>query len=602
MGLPKRSGHQAISPLLLQLAERLKKVDFFQNFPESLLLEIAEITDVVRFEEGEFILKQNQYNSSLFLLISGRVGVYVDGGRVAELQQFGDLIGEMSVIQGRPCGASIKAEDSVELYRIGINQLQGLSPEDQERIRHTLFRVYASVLVDKLHATNQKAKNIEKMNADLEVAKTELELANEKLERKVEQRTQDLYAKTQDLIQSHARLETQNVELVASHKKLEELYSTKKVTFEKLEDLYKNHLIPLKITLDHLESKVADESQADVKKAGQEVMNVIGMLEPITSLYHQEQAMQTQKILLVESQKKQQILAKMALGGTGAELEIANSIDEAVGLLGSHSFDIIFVDENLFEFCAEIPNRCPTAEVVLMTGNAAPQYIQKLKSLPYMPNIISRNAEDRTFTMKNIVTSVSKLTSKDVFGVDKYLSWGVEVHEEVVASSEDRADLIARVDQYFENLGIRRTNRDRASLVLEELLMNAIYDAPTDENGKPVFNHKDRKEVVKLGEKHQAKMRYATDGMMMAVSVQDPNGSLRGEIILNYLESCYSGQAGEMQTNKGGAGRGLHQIIENSDLVVFNVRPGVSTEVIALFNVEQKEAITKEPSFHLFII
>jgi hypothetical protein len=75
----------------------------------------------------------------------------------------------------------------------------------------------------------------------------------------------------------------------------------------------------------------------------------------------------------------------------------------------------------------------------------------------------------------------------------------------------------------------------------------------------------------------------------------------KGEIILDYLKSCYSGQAGELNKQKGGAGRGLHQIVENSDLVVFNISPRMRTEVIALFQVDTKTNSEKTPSFHLFI-
>ena len=88
----------------------------------------------------------------------------------------------------------------------------------------------------------------------------------------------------------------------------------------------------------------------------------------------------------------------------------------------------------------------------------------------------------------------------------------------------------------------------------------------------------------------------------MAVSVADPFGALTGDTILDYLDSCYGNQAGDLNKEKGGAGRGLHQIIENSDLVVFNVEAGVRTEVISLMNVDPKMQGDKSPSFHLFLI
>jgi hypothetical protein len=188
-----------------------------------------------------------------------------------------------------------------------------------------------------------------------------------------------------------------------------------------------------------------------------------------------------------------------------------------------------------------------------------------------------------------------------LFGLEKYLAWGAEVKEHAVTASKLRGELNQSMDQYFENLGIRRTNRERIAAVTEELLMNAIYDAPIDANGKSTFNHLPRTVEVNLSPEQYGRLRYATDGMFIAVSVEDSFGALSGTTILKYLQSCYGGQAGEMNRQKGGAGRGLHQIVENSDLVVFNLQPGRRTEVIALFNVDPKANKIQYPTFHLFI-
>ena len=82
--------------------------------------------------------------------------------------------------------------------------------------------------------------------------------------------------------------------------------------------------------------------------------------------------------------------------------------------------------------------------------------------------------------------------------------------------------------------------------------------------------------------------------------MEDPFGALNRETILKYLQSCYEGSAGSMNENKGGAGRGLHQIIENTDITVFNVKKGVRTEVICLFNLEPAKDREQIPTFHYF--
>jgi hypothetical protein len=86
----------------------------------------------------------------------------------------------------------------------------------------------------------------------------------------------------------------------------------------------------------------------------------------------------------------------------------------------------------------------------------------------------------------------------------------------------------------------------------------------------------------------------------VGLSVEDPFGALNRETILKYLKSCYDGFAGSMNQNKGGAGRGLHQIIENTDITVFNVKKNVRTEVICLFNLEPAKDREQIPTFHYF--
>ncbi len=332
----------------------------------------------------------------------------------------------------------------------------------------------------------------------------------------------------------------------------------------------------------------------------QQLVELVHLLEPMTSVLNQEMAMRTKRVLLADTDKKQQIVAKMALGGTGVDIQGSSSLEEAREKLKQKNFDIIFVDTNMLDLVPEIKKKAPLSSVVLLTSDPIPDYLPKIKKLQELPHIVTRSEQDRTFSLKNIMTTVTKLATNDIMGLEKYLNWGVEVHELKVTSSQTRRELIDKTLGFFQDIGIRRSNRERCATVLEELLMNAIYDAPQGPDGKSLYNHLPRTESVELSEHQHSTLRYATDGILFAVSVEDPFGGLKPDVLLKYLESCYSGQAGSLNRGKGGAGRGLHQIVENSDLVVFNLIPSQRTEIIALFRVEVKESTVSHPCFHLF--
>ncbi len=557
------------------------------NFPENLLMQLVQAAEILDLPTNTQILRQGQANEHLYFLIQGHIGIYVDGGRVSVLKNKGDLVGEMSVITGKPSVATILSEDPVTMVRINSRIFLDVTGPERELYLSTLFRIYSTVLAEKLDRTNQKAKHFEELTINLTAAQSELKEINQNLEFKVEERTQ--------------KLEQQNTELQAGKNKMEDLLNTKRVVFQKLSEMQEQQLLPLKGYLDDFRKLHPQDAAVDqLRKA---VFEVQTLITPLAEQYSVEQATQGKKVLLADTNKKQQVIAKMALGGTGVLLDIAASVEEGRAKIEATEYDLIVFDAANIELANLAAEKNPKTGLVLMTSDQIPTYLPALKALKATPHIVSRDDSDRTFTVKNIVTTVTKLLSRDFFGLEKYISWGVDVQTMPIVGSKQRQDILFDVARYFEKIGIRRANRDRIQCVLEEMLMNAIYDAPIGKDGKSLYNHLPRTVDFNLKPEEQGMVRFATDGMLIAVSVQDPFGSLQGSTILRYLEANYGGTANDINAkeNKGGAGRGLHQIVENSDLVVFNVDPGKKTEAIALFNVEVKEKADQNPSFHLFI-
>lgn len=565
----------------------LKDFPLLSTFPETLVTDIAENCEFIDLPENTQILTQGQMNEDLYFLVEGRVGVYVDGGRVSKMQRKGDLLGEMSVISNSPVAATLLSESPVTLLKVSSRVFLDVRGPNKDLYLSILYRIYATVLSEKLFTTNQKAKHFEDISIQLQAVKAELEEVNQTLEKKVEERTQ--------------KLEQQKTELIASKQKMEDLLNSKKVLFHRLSDLNTHYLSPLKKYLDDLRRQ--NPAEVTVNEARKVVFSIQQILGPLSAQYVTEQAVQGKRVLVVDTNKKQQVVARMALGGTGVILDFATEYKEACDKIEKDNYDLVIFDTANVELGNVVKNHNPHTDIVLMTSDNIPDYLPLVRRLSTVPYIVSRAEGDRFFTNKNILTTVTKLLSQNLFGLEKYINWGVDIQTRQITGSRARPQLISEVEGYLEKLGIRRANRDRIRVVVEEMLMNAIYDAPTDSEQKALYNHLPRTQELALKPEEQGQLRFATDGMLIAVSVQDPFGSLKGSTILNYLEHNYAGTAGDLNAsqNKGGAGRGLHQIVENSDLVVFNVDPGKVTEVIALFNVEIKEKAHQNPSFHLFI-
>src|SRR5437762_3163046 len=85
---------------------------------------------------------------------------------------------------------------------------------------------------------------------------------------------------------------------------------------------------------------------------------------------------------------------------------------------------------------------------------------------------------------KRLIT-VTKLLNGQVFGLQKYFPWGVTVYNMDISGYEEKVRALDVLTAYAELAGARGAVRDRMALVAEELIINGMYHAPVEPDGKP---------------------------------------------------------------------------------------------------------------------
>lgn len=184
---------------------------------------------------------------------------------------------------------------------------------------------------------------------------------------------------------------------------------------------------------------------------------------------------------------------------------------------------------------------------------------------------------------RELITTCQKLLSQEIFGLEKYLRIpNALIHETRIASNFQYPSAQKEMDNLLARLNCARPVAQMISLVVDELITNAIYDAPRDEKGHPKYKGNDRTQELHLSEKEQVTLRYACDGQNFLLSVSDNFGSLERDIIMHYLEQSFVTEP-EINPPPQGAGLGLHMIFNSINRLVFNIEEGKKTEVIAGF-------------------
>ncbi|MFB6352230.1 MAG: hypothetical protein ABEN55_03345 [Bradymonadaceae bacterium] len=213
---------------------------------------------------------------------------------------------------------------------------------------------------------------------------------------------------------------------------------------------------------------------------------------------------------------------------------------------------------------------------------------------------VARNHGSRS---NELYTTIRKLLDQNIFGIEKYFAWGAKRSKRVLESSEQILDVVDEAGEFVDEIGLSRRLVRNFELVTGELVSNAIYDAPVDEQGNPRFRDTSRTESVQLDEDESVEVSFCRDGERVGVSVVDPFGSLSRERITEYLARCHRSDADQLDWSSGGAGLGLYQAFNSLTHFVANVDPGHRTEVIGLLNMttNYRRFVEQGKSLNLFV-
>lgn len=105
--------------------------------------------DIEEYDDGDYIIRQNNNDIDFFKLVNGAVSVVKDGKKIAEITEPGEYFGEMSAISGEPRSASIVSKGRAKIKRFPGDKLMEVIEKYPDVARH-LFKT----VVNRLNSAN----------------------------------------------------------------------------------------------------------------------------------------------------------------------------------------------------------------------------------------------------------------------------------------------------------------------------------------------------------------------------------------------------------------------------------------------------------------
>ena len=120
----------------------------------------------------------------------------------------------------------------------------------------------------------------------------------------------------------------------------------------------------------------------------------------------------------------------------------------------------------------------------------------------------------------------------------------------------------------------------------DEMILNALYNAPVKSTGVRPFQAWSRTQPVVLPASHAATLFAAVSDERVVIGCTDAYGSLARETLIASLGQMFGEAKVQPRSGHAGAGMGLRYLIENAANFYLIVRPQVQTLVAAAFRLE----------------
>jgi hypothetical protein len=289
------------------------------------------------------------------------------------------------------------------------------------------------------------------------------------------------------------------------------------------------------------------------------------------------------RVLAISSDLDQLRRIVASLERAGAAVDAVRSVDAIASELIAHRYVFAGIGAADRGTLTRLLGRLrDNAHVTVVTEEAALEHLVAYLEDERVNHVVVGDELDRGVTV-----TAQKLLSGDLFGIEKYVAPQTPVQYLRLQDFQGRSHAIDTVVAYAEQERFRRQTRQAIAQVCEELLMNALYDAPVDDHGRQIFADIDPHRRTQLDSPRPVSIRYAATEDQFAVAVRDRFGRLAKSTILAYIDKCLQ-SSDQIDRKTYGAGLGLYMVANATATYVVNVAKDVATEVICTFDRAQR--------------
>lgn len=300
------------------------------------------------------------------------------------------------------------------------------------------------------------------------------------------------------------------------------------------------------------------------------------------------------KTLLLISDKNDDLTFAIEVAiAAGLSLKHAKDPVEGATLIAQEEITIVLADasseaqfqalENAIQESVGLFSDKINANAIHFISSEDLENVKYLIQSPLFGHFILRNSVDSKKSGQHYGRIVKATLAERAFGLTSLLAQGAKVQVVKLALSSQKNEAVEAIKTLLMSAQFNSRMATVIATAVDELLMNAMFDAPVDELGKQKYASTPRSTVLKLDGPAAVEMHVGYDGEYAAITAVDHYGSLDKNKLLAHISKMYVDEEYKVKTNVAGAGIGLGQVFRAGGSFFFVSESRVRTEVTVFF-------------------
>jgi hypothetical protein len=300
------------------------------------------------------------------------------------------------------------------------------------------------------------------------------------------------------------------------------------------------------------------------------------------------------KKLLLISQKPEDIeFATQVVATSEMDLLTATDAAEGANFIQSQDCVVILVDASTeeqykaFELAIQetvgmFSDKINSNAIHFLSSSPLEEVPYLIQS-PIFGHYILRNYGSAKEAGEHYGRIIGSALGQQTFQMSAFLGPKAKIQNIKLQSTSQKQEAVEAIKNYLQAAQFNSRMATVISNAVDEILMNAMFDAPIDTLGKTTLAQTPRSTVLALEGQHAVEMNVGFDGTYVAISAVDHFGSLDKAKLLKHISKIYTDEEYQLRTAVAGAGIGLATVFRSGGSFYFVSENRVRTEVTVFF-------------------